>query len=125
MNVILRNSFLSFLSIFCILSLAGCAAPLSPEEAARTKAEGIEKAKKGEYQEAVILLEKALRFDIKDIEVYRFLAESYEGLGEYSKAIESWEKLLFVADPNSAQAKEAHQRLLKARERQKARTGEI
>jgi tetratricopeptide (TPR) repeat protein len=102
------------------LFLIGCGSKSSSEEAARNKENGIEKAKQREYSQAVILLEQAADDDVKDIQVYWYLAESYEGLGKYDLALETWQKLLFVADPKSQIANDAHERFLKARDRQKA-----
>jgi tetratricopeptide (TPR) repeat protein len=102
-----------------LLFLLGCGSKYSSEEAARIKQTGIEKAKQKEYSQAVVLLKQASSYDVKDVEVYWHLAESYEGLGKYDLALETWQKLLFCADPKSQIANDAHERFLKARDRQK------
>ena len=114
------NDRLTFiLSIFSLLFLMSCGSNLTAKEAESIKKAGIEKSKKGEHVEAVILLERASRYDVKDAQVYWHLAESYEKVGKMGKALETWQKLLFVLDPKSQEAKEAHERFLRVKNHEK------
>jgi tetratricopeptide (TPR) repeat protein len=100
------------------LFLVSCGSHLTSDEIDGLKKDGIEKSKRGEHLVAIQLLEQVSEYDVKDVQVYWHLAESYEGVGEMKKAVETWQKLMFVVDPKSQEAKEAHERLLKVKNKE-------
>lgn len=98
---------------FLLLTMAGCSR-VSEEELERLRRDGLALHNKGDFAPAAALLDKYLRHRLKDYEVYWALADSYEQMQQYDKAVHTWQKFLFVASPTSDEAKTAHQRLEQA-----------
>ena len=117
----MNRKILSIVPIILIVLGAGCAQKISPEEFKRLKEKGIEHAKKEEFIQAVEMLEKASNAKPEDTQIYPYLAESYEHLQQYDKAIETWQKLIYISPRNSPEAEEGLAKLKELESRHKTK----
>jgi len=116
------KNILSIITVITMVLVAGCGEKISPEEYERLKKTGIEQAKNGEFSKAVETLEKASSAKPEDADIYPPLAESYENIGSLEKAIETWQKYIFILPRNSQAARNGLSKLneLEAQKRNKS-----
>jgi tetratricopeptide (TPR) repeat protein len=78
-------------------------AALEPSNAAAFAGIGTIQARTSKFKEAIPNLEKALELDSSQVSVYKSLGEAYEGLHEWAKAGDAYDKYLASNPPDRAQ----------------------
>ncbi|MFC1643676.1 tetratricopeptide repeat protein [Chlamydiota bacterium] len=101
------KAFFQIIIFIILINIAGCMPPVEKnEEVAKLLLQTKENFENKNYKKAIKVSEKILKIDFRNQQAYEIMANSYEFLHEYNKALEAWYKSVFSKDQSPQRAQE-------------------